>query len=260
VASPVPSEAAGPAAVAQGTPPDVVHVWRLPLAGSAALAAGLRPLLSGPERARAARLATPALADRFVLVRAALRILLGRYCGSAPERVRLETGPRGKPRLPSACRGAGLEFNVSHAGDLAVLAFALGRAVGVDVEPVRSVPGMEEVVRHFASAAERRAFAALPPERWPTAFLAWWTRKEAFLKARGDGLSLPLDGFDVRFSPGEEARLVRTDWDPSEAARWSMRDLELGPDHVGALVAAGTGWEPLLLDGAAALLDATSGP
>jgi 4'-phosphopantetheinyl transferase len=157
--------------------------------------------------------------------------VLGGYLGSAPEAVRFEYGERGKPRLAEG----GLEFNVSHSGELALAAVTAGVEVGVDVEAVR---GMEDALRiseRFFSAAERVVLAACPAAERDAAFFRCWTRKEAYVKAVGDGIALGLDRFDVSLDEGEGARFLALESDAGRATAWSLTHVDPGPGYVGAL-------------------------
>jgi 4'-phosphopantetheinyl transferase len=136
-----------------------------------------------------------------------------------------------------------MQFNISHSGDLVLIAIAKGRAVGVDVEKIRTDLDPDSIAARFFSANECKVLASLAgPERYQ-AFFTCWTRKEAYLKARGVGLSVPLDRFDVSFLPNEEPRLLATRDDPLEASQWRLQALDLGSDYAAALAGAGSDWK-----------------
>lgn len=224
---------------------DEVHVWRASLAQPAAVLEALARPLSSDERERAARYLVEADRRRSVIARGLLRLLLGLCLDRKPERLVFEIGPSGKPALASGDLGGGSSepcFNVSHSGDWILVALAAGRPVGIDVELLRPDVACETIAARFFSPRERRDLASLPAERRVAAFFACWTRKEAFVKARGDGLSLPLDAFDVSLVPGAEPRLLATRPDPGEAASWRMAALHPGAGHAAAVVALGDGW------------------
>ena len=215
-----------------------VHVWRISLDLGATGAARFAPTLSPDERRRAARFHFARDRDRFTVARGVLRTLLGGYLGIAPAELAFAYGDHGKPELV----GGPLRFNVSHSAGVALCAVTRVREVGVDVEAHRGDFATEEIADRFFSSAERTALRALPARRRCEAFFACWTRKEAYIKARGLGLSLALDAFDVSLVPGEPATLLATRDDPAQKDRWSLRALDPGPGFAGALVAEGRDW------------------
>lgn len=235
--------------------PDHVHVWRARLDQPAAINAALTGLLTDDERARARRLRSDSLRDRFTVCRAAQRDILGVYTGVAPEAIAFQYSPYGRPSLDVGSeRGRRIRFNTSNSGQLAVFAVAVEREVGIDVEADRAIPDVLSLARRFFSAAEFDALLATAAESRHRAFLTCWTRKEAFIKAVGLGVSMPLDGFDVTIRPDEPAALRCTRPDPSAAERWSMHSLDVGPGYFGALVVEGTidrlhffEWRPVAL-------------
>ena len=218
---------------------DEVHVWRARLDGSSARAALLRQVLSAEERARADKFHFERDRMRFTIGRGLVRLLLGHCLGRPAHRVGFEYSSFGKPSLPP---GLPVQFNVSHSGAVILVALARGRVLGVDVEQIRSDMATARIAEEFFSANECRALASLPGSLQYEAFFSCWTRKEAYIKAKGEGLSLPLDQFDVAFLPGEEPRLLETRPDPTEASRWTLRSLEPGAGYQGAIVAQGAGW------------------
>jgi len=197
-------------------------------------------LLSSDERDRAARFHFVRDRHRFIVGRSLLRDLLGRYLGCDPRAVRFGYGPKGKPSLAGHHVLSRLSFNVSHSHGTAVLAFAFGRAIGVDIERHPAPDDGDAVASHFFSRDEVRALGSLSATERPSAFLRCWTRKEAYIKARGDGLSLPLDSFDVSVAPGARPALLATRHEPLDAARWSLVDLtHQCPGYVAALAIEG---------------------
>jgi 4'-phosphopantetheinyl transferase len=224
-------------------PLDEVHVWRTTLDLAASDIARLRQMLSVDERERADRFHFDADRRRSVIGRGYLRLLLGRILNLPPSELQFEYDEFGKPGLMPRLEPS-LEFNVSHSGDLILIAIAIGRAVGVDVEKIRTDLDPVYVAAHFFSTSECKILASLGGDDQYDAFFACWTRKEAYLKARGIGLSLPLDQFDVSFLPIEAPRLLATRPDPAEAGRWKLQALEVASDHAAALAAAGMDWRP----------------
>ena len=216
-----------------------VHVWRATLDRPAAAVDDMRRTLSDGERQRAARFRFDRDRDRYVVGRALLRVLCGLYLDEEPEKVRLSYGRRGKPGLGEEHGKSRLELNLAHSGPLALYAFTRGRLVGVDVEQVRPMPDADEVAGRFFSPREHAVYSELPSRDRLLGFYLCWTRKEAFIKALGEGLSVPLDSFDVSLVPGEPARLIRVAPDPDKAARWTLISLEPMPGYVGAVAIQG---------------------
>ena len=214
---------------------DEVHVWSADLDR---IPEGLlREPLSADEQERGRRFHFERDRRRFVATRGLLRRLLGRYLGLDPCRLRFGYGPRGKPFLAGEDE---LRFNVSHSGGLALLAFARGREVGVDVERERPVPEAEDIARRYFSPREEAELRRLREGEWTAAFFRCWTRKEAFIKATGDGLSRSLDAFDVTLAPGEPARLLRVEGEPEAARRFWIEDVSPAPGFAGALAVEGS--------------------
>jgi 4'-phosphopantetheinyl transferase len=179
----------------------------------------------------------------FIAGRGLLRLILGRYLEIEPDRLQFEYGPQGKPELTGAAASSRLTFNLSHSGGLALYAVTYSRQIGVDVEAVRQLEDMEMMAYRFFSATEHTALMTLPPEERPVGFFNCWTRKEAYIKAVGDGLMYPLHKFDVSLQPGRPAELLRVQNDPAAVSRWSLQHLEPAPGYVGALAVAGKTWQ-----------------
>jgi len=193
-------------------------------------------LLSPAERKRAARFARTDDRRRFVVARARLRQLLGVRLQMRAEEIELVHGPWGKPALAPALAGSGVRFNVAHADDRVVYAFADHREVGVDVEAGRRFPAAADVAEHIFSRRERMDYWRLPLMDRPRGFLNCWTRKEAFTKAIGKGLHHAFDAFDVSLIPGEPARILRVGRTPGEACGWAMESFDCGGGLIGAVV------------------------
>lgn len=207
-----------------------IHLWTIALDRSAERCAQDAELLSDGEAARAARFHYARDRGRFIVGRAALRRILGHYMGKAPETLRFSYGPWGKPGLDVRQADRPLAFNLSHSRALALLAVAQDCALGADVEWVRNSKDLERLAQRFFAPPEVVELSAIGPSRYVTAFFACWTRKEAFLKAFGAGLSVPLDGFCVSVDPDKPARLHSTAWRPGEAERWSLADVAIDRD------------------------------
>lgn len=221
---------------------DTVHVWRTATEVSPARLDPLREVLAPDERARAARFLYEDDRRRYTVARGVLRTLLGRYLGVEPASLEFRYGAHGKPALAETPGSRDVRFNVSHSHGLALHAFAVGREVGVDVERIRPNTDVIGVARHSFSPAEAEALTNLPAGQRREAFFNCWTRKEAFIKAHGEGIALGLSRFDVTLRPGEPAALLRFDDDPAEAARWSLRALDAGDGYKAALAVEGDGW------------------
>ena len=217
------------------------HVWRVPL-HDGGLTAPYWPLLSAEERARAQRFHREIHRTRFVLAHGALRLILAGYVDEPPESLVFTTGAHGKPGFAegSRARASGIEFNLSHSDDLALVAVARGRPVGVDLERWSEETEHLELAERFFSPAERDALRALAgaPDRLVAGFFAAWSRKEAYLKATGHGIARGLHHFDVSLAPDEPARLMADRLDAHAIERWSMVALAPGPRYSGALVVA----------------------
>jgi 4'-phosphopantetheinyl transferase len=211
---------------------DELHVWRASLARTPSELTRLWGWLSVDERERARRFRFERDRSRYVAGRGLLRLLLSSYLDRAPEALEFDYGEFQKPRL----RGdSALQFNLSHSGPLALFAFSPSEEVGIDVELDDGDFARERIAERFFSPAEVSDLRALPGAFQPRAFLTCWTRKEAFIKARGDGMSLPLDSFDVSLRPSSRAAVLRTAWSSSEPDRWWMHDLS---DPDGGYIAA----------------------
>jgi len=193
-------------------------------------------LLSDAERERAARFAFQHDCRRYIVARARLRELLGARLAVQPQAVEFSYGPHGKPALAPRFADSALCFNVSHCEDVAVHALAVGREVGVDVEVVRALPDADAIAARFFSPRESEAYRALDPHHRPAGFFNCWTRKEAFVKALGDGLAYPLNRFDVSLAPGARARILRVGNTPGERCGWALQSFAPGPGVVGAVV------------------------
>ena len=226
-----------------------IQVWYADLGALAGRLDAFRALLSPDEAERAARFRTEALRDRCVLRRGLLRHVLGRATGRAPERLSFAYGPQGKPFL-----AGGPAFNLADCKDDVLVAIAPPGApptlpLGVDIERLRAVSDAAGIAERFFAPPEQAAFQAVPEPLRARAFLNGWTRKEAFIKATGAGLSMPLDRFAVELAPGARPRLLAVDPSLGEgrAEDWSLFDLEPAPDRIAALAVRGTGWSPVAM-------------
>lgn len=217
---------------------DEVHVWRASLDRDDAEVERLWAVLTPDEVERARRFHFVRDRRRFVLARGVLREILGGCLGVAPAMIRFEHNEYGKPSLKGDA--SGLRFNVSHSAGAALYACTLGREVGVDVELLRDDFASFEVAERFFSEPEVRNLSSLPAHLRTQGFFNCWTRKEAYIKALGEGLSHPLDSFSVSLTPGEPARLISTDKGQQDAARWSIVELEPFRGYAAALAIQGS--------------------
>ncbi len=204
---------------------DEVQIWRVRLDMPPQASAGLYATLTDDERNRSARFRFERDRQRFIVARGVLRELLGRYLRTDPGQIRFVYNAFGKPLLSPAF-GNRVKFNLSHSADLALIAIAPHANVGIDVEYIRAQPDYADIARQFFSAAEVDHLNGLPSHLRPQAFFSCWTRKEAYVKAGGEGLAGDLDG--------------RSSVDAAQ--RWSLYTLKPAPDYVGALAVEGGGW------------------
>lgn len=192
--------------------------------------------LSNDELQRAGRLRLVEHRDRWIASRAMLRIILSSVIHRPPESLVFEYDEYSKPRLGGLDGGPPVHFNLTHSGDLALLAVTSVAPVGIDVELEKPFPDIEAVVERFFSAAERSAFSTLSgDEERLTAFYRCWTRKEAYLKALGCGISKPTTTFDVTFLEGADPKVVAINGDHKAAADWSLFDLPVVSGYTGSL-------------------------
>lgn len=218
---------------------DTLHVWRAWLDVGDDTRRWLASHLSRDELARAGRYHSSRDRERFIVARGILRTLLGNYLDVAPAQLVLGRGSHGKPHLERPRAGLDLRFNVSHSGDLALYVFALDRDVGIDVERVHELPDAEAVAKVVFSPQEVVAWRSLPPGQRSAGFFACWTRKEAYIKARGRGLSLPLASFSVSVAPSEPAALLNEGSAMSSSTCWSLRDVHVSPAFAATLAVEG---------------------
>ena len=214
-----------------------VDVWRIFLDLSADSVELKESTLSANERERASRFHFPKDSDRFIAAHGSLREILARYLHRKPAQLTFSVDQQGKPALVDSK----LEFNLSHSSDFALLAVTRERNIGVDVERIRTDMELENIAIHNFSKIEISELMALPLEQRIAGFFNCWTRKEAYIKAHGLGLSLPLDSFDVSLIPDQPANLRATRPNPQEAVRWTMRSLDVAPNYAGALAVEGLG-------------------
>lgn len=219
-----------------------VHIWRVDLSSSATQT---EACLSHDERERAARFHFERDRQHFKIAHASLRAILSRYVKLQPAALTFGETAYGKPFMTNI-EAAGLLFNMSHSGDLALIAVAREREVGIDIEYMRADFATMEVAEHFFSVAEIYTLSGLDPHLRTNAFFNCWTRKEAYVKARGEGLSMPLDQFDVSLAPGVAAAMLSNRIDETETSRWTIHDLDVATNYAGALAIEALRSEPAI--------------
>ena len=219
--------------------PEEVHLWQATL--DARLADRLKHLLSADEISRADRFHFAKDRNHFIAARALLRTLLSAYLGINAEELRFSYAEKGKPSLEEHQRSA-INFNLAHSHGMALYAFSHSREIGVDLEFIRENLEGEKIAERFFSPREIDELRTVPAELKKQAFFNCWTRKEAYIKALGAGLSMPLDEFDVSLLPGEAAALLRNHKEPREVARWNMQSIPMPSGYVAALVVEGHDW------------------
>jgi len=208
-----------------------MHIWRAWLDVDDREFARLSSYLSQDELLRADRFVFSKDRHHFTVARGRLRELLGIYLKRLPESFQFRTGRYGKPTLSEDLP---VRFNLTHSYGLALYGFSLNRELGIDVEKIRPEFASKEIAERYFSAAEQRELSQLPTEMHTDAFFLCWTRKEAYVKAHGDGLQIPLDSFDVSLTPGEPVLLRSTDQE-----KWSIRSFSPASQYVGAFVGEG---------------------
>lgn len=216
-----------------------VHVWRIDLDAVDLLRSPCRLWLSHDERERAARRPRERDRLRWIAGRVSLRGILAGYLRCDPGEIRFLYGGNGKPMLAADADPEGLQFNLTHSGAIALVAVARDRAVGVDVETVRAVKNAAALAARVFSPAEQAALQSIPEAERLEAFFACWTRKEAWLKARGAGIFQAPQRFHVSVSPGDARPLLAVPGQPREAHRWSLHTLWPGEPWAAALAVEG---------------------
>jgi 4'-phosphopantetheinyl transferase len=212
-----------------------VSIWHAWLDQPQEVVDKLLALLSPDERRKGGSFYFRKDQNQYIVGRGLLRIIIGSYLKAEPAQLRFCYNFYGKPSLAAEFNTDSVKFNLSHSHGLAVFAVARGREIGIDLEMIRNDFATMEIAERFFSPREIATLRRLSPELRTQAFFNCWTRKEAYVKARGEGLSLPLDRFDVSLLPGEPASLLSVNGDADEVLRWSFREFSLGQGYVGAL-------------------------
>jgi len=219
-----------------------VHAWRVFLNAPLGVRNRLERILGEDERIRASRFYFESDQHRWIIARGALRMLISRYLHLQPEKLLFASNEYGKLAL-APFHERKLEFNLSHSRDIALYVLTVERQVRVDVEYMRDDIAYDELAKVSFSPNERTILRSLPQAAKREAFFNCWTRKEAYIKARGLGLSLPLHLFDVSIRPSEPVALLASREDPCEVSRWTLLNLYPGMGYAAALAVEGTGWQ-----------------
>jgi 4'-phosphopantetheinyl transferase len=218
---------------------DEVHVWCASLKQPAQQVEQFYELLFQDEKDRAGRYYFEHLRQSFIVARGVLRFLLARYTGLQAEQLEFTYQEAGKPQLSWKCDRK-IFFNLSHSHEFALYAFSSTRNVGVDLEYIRPADDLAFIAERNFSSHEIAELKTLSPDKTTQGFFNCWTRKEAYIKAIGDGISFPLQEFDVSIKPGEPAKLLSIHGNAQEAARWSMVELYPAVGYAAALVVEGS--------------------
>ena len=223
--------------------PHQVDIWRARLDLPTDSLKTLEATLSADEIQRADRFHFQGHKDRFIAAHGCLRDILARYHHWEPAQLDFSANDHGKPALSTDSSERKMDFNLSHSDDFALVAVTWERKVGVDLERIRQGVSAQVIAQQYFSKSEVAELLGLPSEQREIGFFNCWTRKEAYIKAQGLGLSLPLESFDVSLGPNEPVILRATRPDPQEAARWTLLSLEVSPGYAAALAAEGQGLE-----------------
>ncbi|BAZ85510.1 4'-phosphopantetheinyl transferase HetI [Dolichospermum compactum] len=209
-----------------------VHIWRINLNSSELQLQSFRETLSSDEIARAERFYFPEHRQRFIAGRGTLRTILGQYLDIDPKQVEFEYQPRGKPLLAAKFANQGLLFNLSHSQDLALLGVSYQHQIGVDLEHIRTMSDLEGLAKRFFSAREYEYLRLFSPAEQQQIFFRYWTCKEAYLKATGDGL-VQLEEIEIDLTPNQPSQLL-------VSGDWSLRELTPADNFAAAVVVTGS--------------------
>ena len=219
-----------------------VHLWLIDLHHASSLGDRMSQILSCAEQQKAEKFKFDKDRVKYVIAHAALRNILAGYLEVDPAQLEFREGPHGKPQLVLTARSEPLNFNLSHSHEHALIAVTFERQIGVDIEFIKRDFHWQEVAERFFAPGEIARLRVLPQEQQKRGFFTCWTRKEAYIKAKGGGLSIPLQDFEVSLSPGEPASLMSCIRDPEEATRWSLAEIDAGSEYAAAVAVQGHGW------------------
>lgn len=219
---------------------EFVDVWRTRLDLSIDTVNNYLATLSKDERARADRFKARSKRKEFIITRGLLRKTLAQTLDIDPSSLEFDYAEHDKPFLPAATLGVPISFNVSHSHNQALVALTLDRAIGIDIEKIRQDVSFEKLAARFFSKQESQALEKLDKNTLPKAFFACWTRKEAFVKALGDGISFGLSEFSVSVDPYETNVSLLTHWNTGESSNWSIVNIKADEYYIGALAIDGS--------------------
>lgn len=215
---------------------DEVHIWRAPLDLEESFQSSFLKLLSPDEKSRAQKFRFAKDSRNFINARGILRSLIGKYLEMNPAEISFQYSKFGKPAIAD---NHPLQFNVSHSQNIALFAFTKRFHVGVDIECVNPNIEIKDIATKFFSTNEVSNLLALPEDQQPLGFFNCWTRKEAFIKAIGEGLSFPLNQFEVSLEPDKPAKLLATHWDANAVSKWTLYSMTPASNFVGSVVIEG---------------------
>lgn len=218
-------------------PFDTIHVWRASLSQPPSVLERMAKTMSEDELVRAQRYRFAKDKDAFIAGRGILRDVLARYLKIVPHQIHLEYGPWGKPEVTTLVGGARLDFNLSHSGDLVLIAVALNRKIGIDIEWMPRKPVTERIAERFFSPSEALFLRTLSGEARQDAFFRLWTAKEAFVKAQGIGLARSFSEFTVSLISEKEIDITDIEGKAEDISRWSLKVLPVNSEYIAALAA-----------------------
>lgn len=210
-----------------------VHLWKVDLLKPPRPFHYYKDIISEAEATRAARFYFEKDQRQFIVGRASLRELLGQYLTQEPRSIQFTFSEFGKPFFPNIQE---LQFNISHSGGLALMGFTIQAQIGVDLEKIKPKLEIEQIASRFFAEKEKNTLLQLPVDRQAVSFYQCWTSKEAFIKAHGQGLSLPLDQFEVEVHPDQPAALKAVHWEPKLVDSWDLHGFIPAENFVGAVV------------------------
>jgi len=218
-----------------------VDIWCVPLEMDESRLDELMQLLPEDECTKAGRLRFKRVRDNFVASRGLLRVILAAYLNEQPKNLEFQYGEHGKPSVGDGFNRIGITFNMSHSHGMALYGVGQYRALGVDIEKIRTDMSFIRLAKRFFSLREYEDLQKLPDAQKKYGFFNCWTRKEAYIKAKGEGISSLIGKFAVSLTPGEPAALLDHQLNSQEVHRWTLMDLDVGPDYVAALAVEGHG-------------------